>query len=88
MTVSRPVRADHARPRDARKVRRRTPLGRTLRRALASYACFYAAVALGWYVDDQGRDVEICGCGHRLGDPAPRQPTAVDFAGREYEVYE
>lgn len=41
-----------------------------------------------WYVDDQGRDVEICGCGHRLGDPAPRQPTAVDFAGREYEVYE
>lgn len=33
------------------RCRRRLRLGRTLRRALASYACFYAAVALGWYVD-------------------------------------
>jgi hypothetical protein len=40
------------------------------------------------YYDDEGRTVEVCSCGHRLGEPAPRQEMYVGWDGREYPRYE
>lgn len=56
------IRAGARRRSHCGRCQRRTRLGRTLRRALASYACFYAAVALGWYVDPVAALPGLAGC--------------------------